>query len=158
MDVKEEQVQYDVQSVDSKKMVDGIWWYSVTWSDGDRTEEPRVNLEGAEEMVAEVERRRPELEAMNAKPVQGSRVARKAVPLGVAGAGAGEPSELQQAMIMMAQSVSAMVQCQAEAKAGGGSSAATDGKLASCLGCGISWVAASVSRKWGWSTSCRSGL
>ena len=40
-DVKEEQVQYDVQSVDSKKMVDGTWWYSVTWSDGDKTGEPR---------------------------------------------------------------------------------------------------------------------
>ena len=34
-DVNEEQVQYDVKSVDSKKMVDGIWWYSVTWCDGD---------------------------------------------------------------------------------------------------------------------------
>ena len=55
-DVKEEQVQYDVQSVDSKRMLDGIWWYSVTWSDGDKTEEPRVNLEGAEEMVAEFDK------------------------------------------------------------------------------------------------------
>ena len=102
-------------------------------------------------MVDEFDRKGFEFEAMNAKPAQGSRVARKAVPAGVAGAGAGEPSELQQAMI-----VNALVQSQAEANAGVGSLAATDGKLASCLGCGISWVAASVSRKWGWSTSCRS--
>ena len=122
-------MQYDVQSVDSKTMVDGIWWYSVTWCDGDKTVEPRINLEGAEDMVAEFEKGWAEWEAANAKPVQGSRVARNAVPLEVAGAGAGEPIELQQAMVMMAQSVSAMVQCQAEVKAGMGSSAATDGKL-----------------------------
>ena len=69
------------------------------------------------------------MEAMNAEPAQGSRVARKAVPLEVAGAGAGEPCELQQAMVMMARSVSAVVQCQAEVNAGAGLSAATDGKL-----------------------------
>ena len=114
-------------------MVDGIWWYSVTWCDGDKTVEPRINLEGAEDMVVEFEKEWAEWEAANAKPAHGGRVARKAgagaLPLGVAGAGAGEPSELQQAMVMMAQSVSAMVQCQAEAKASAGSSAATDGKL-----------------------------
>ena len=108
-DVKEVEVQYDVQSVDSKEMVDGIWWYSVTWCDGDKTVEPRINLEGAEDMVVEFEKEWAEWEAANAKPAHGGRVARKAgagaLPLGVAGAGAGEPSELQQAMVMMAQSI-----------------------------------------------------
>ena len=79
-DVKEVEVQYDVQSVDSKEMVDGIWWYSVTWCDGDKTVEPRINLEGAEDMVAEFEKEWAEWEAANAKPAHGSRVARQALP------------------------------------------------------------------------------
>ena len=101
-DVTEEESQYDVRSVNSKKMVDGIWWYSVTWLDGDTTEEPRCNLDGVEAMVDEFERKWFEYEAMNTQPAKESRVARKAVPVEVAGAEAGEPSELQQAMIMMA--------------------------------------------------------
>ena len=129
-DVKEEQVQYDVRGVDSKKMGDGIWWYTATWCDGDTTEEPRVNLEGAEAMVDEFERKWFEFEANNGKPAMGSRVARKAVLASMVGAGAGD-TELKKAMLMMAQSVSAMVKCQqVKTGTGTGPSAATDGKLA----------------------------